>query len=63
MHYCGMSERAALFGIPYARGLQYIHAALLAQGAHCVRPGEMADKLHAISERHSELVKQYADGH
>lgn len=63
MHYCGISEARALFGIPYQRGLQYIHAALLTQGAHCVKPDELTDAMDAITDRHSELVKQYEAAH
>jgi hypothetical protein len=56
MHYCGFSEHAALFRVPYARGLQYIHAALLSQGAHCIRPGDTARDFDAAISKARKLV-------
>jgi hypothetical protein len=59
MHYCGIPEHEALFRLPYVRGLQYIHAALLSQGAHCIRKTDTCAAVDAIVADHSALVKQY----
>ena len=60
MHYLGFTEREALFEVPYARGLQYIHAALLSQGAHCVRPADADQVAESVLANHAALVKQMA---
>lgn len=47
-----MSEDEALFGIPYARGLQYIHCALMSNGATVRLPLQR-----------KSLAKTMIDGH
>lgn len=56
MHHCHMTEFDALYRVPFVRGLQYIHAALLAQGAHCVKPGQAKEDANRIFEE-AEAMK------
>lgn len=59
MHYCHMSEPYIMDELPMARGLQYIHAALLSQGVHCVRPHENEQKFNLLMSRHKSIVETY----
>lgn len=59
MHYCGMSEDYVLHELPFVRGLQYIHSALLSQGAHCVKPEESKHEFDCMIAKHSAIVQSY----
>lgn len=61
MHYCGFSESAALHELPYVRGLQYVHAALLSQGAHCIRKADTDREFDCLMAAHSQLVKHASE--
>ena len=62
MHFCGFTERQALFEVPFVRGLQYIHAALLSQGAHCVIPGQLSNEITGLFDQAEELSKMIKSG-
>jgi hypothetical protein len=57
MKHCNMNESTALFSLPYARGLQYIHAALLSEGATCVRPQEEAARVDSAFAKNHALAR------
>lgn len=59
MHYCGMSEDYILYRLPLARGLQYIHAALLSQGAHCINRMESKREFDCLLQSHESIVRSY----
>lgn len=59
MHYCGMTEDKAMFELPFVRGLQYIHAALLSQGAHCTKPDAVKEKFDCLLGEHAAIIESY----
>jgi hypothetical protein len=61
MHHCHMSHDFALYELSLARGYQYIHAALLSQGAHCVRPQEASQKFDCLMDAHDSIMQAYQE--
>lgn len=62
MNHCGFSEAEALYKVPFVRGLQYIHAALLSQGAHCVKPGEMKSEIDGLFNKADDILNSINTG-
>ena len=61
MHYCGMARDEIMFDLPYAHGLQLIHAALLSQGAHCVRPADAQRKIDCVMRERAAMLAAYQE--
>jgi len=61
MHYCHMTEDYILYALPVVRGYQYIHAALLSQGVHCVRPSERGRNFDCLMSQHSSILQAYQE--
>jgi len=58
MHYCGMGRDEIMFELPYSHGLQLIHAALLSQGARCVRPADAQRKIDQAREQRERILQR-----
>ena len=61
MHYCHLPESYILDELPLARGYQYLHAALLSQGVHCVRPGQGEETFDLLMRKHDATLKAYRE--
>lgn len=61
MHHCHMTEDHALYELPVTRGYQYIHAALLSQGVHCVRPSERSRNFDCLMQSHESIMQAYQE--